>query len=81
MQQILVTLLYAYAFILFVRVILSWVPPAQPGTPFYQVTRFLARITDPVLDPIRRALPRTTMIDFSPTIAMVACYILARVLS
>lgn len=80
MRTILVDLLYAYALVLFVRVILSWLLPSVRSDALRQIDNALAKVTDPVLNPIRRALPRTTMIDFSPTIAIVVCYILARVI-
>jgi YggT family protein len=78
-RSIIASLLGAYALIILIRSLLSWAP-YRPGTPLGQVQRALARITDPVLDPIRRALPRSTMLDFSPMIAIGACYILIRLL-
>ena len=55
-----------YWFIL-IRAIISWVNP-DPHNP---VVQFLYRVTDPVLDPIRRFLPAMP-IDISPIIAFLA---------
>lgn len=54
------------------RVILSYFPNALYSTP----GRVLARITDPIIDPIRRVVPPLGMIDFSPAIAIVLLYVL-----
>ncbi|HVX17082.1 MAG TPA: YggT family protein [Acidimicrobiales bacterium] len=80
MRTLVIDLLYAYAFVLFIRVALSWATAYSRSQPLQQVERALAKITDPVLSPIRRALPASGRIDWSPTIAMVGCYILARLL-
>ena len=52
-----------YWLILF-RALISWVSP----DPFNPVVQFLYRLTDPVLNPIRKILP-VTAIDISPIIA------------
>ncbi len=36
-----------------------------------QIYEVVFRVTEPVLGPIRRALPQTGMIDFSPLVVMV----------
>ncbi len=48
------------------RVIVSW------GDPLGRTagSRFLIQATEPLLGPIRRMLPRTGMVDFSPLILM-----------
>lgn len=80
MRTLIIDLLYIYAFILFIRVALSWATAYSHSQPLRQVEHALARVTDPVLSPIRRALPSSGRIDWSPTIAMIGCYILARLL-
>ena len=60
---LLITIL-AYA--IFARAILSWFPIDRGGPIF----RVLDAITDPILDPLRRIIPRIGMIDLSPMIAM-----------
>jgi YggT family protein len=51
---------------IFVRVILSWfVKDAS-----HPLVRFTTEATEPLLGPIRRALPRTGMLDLSPLLAL-----------
>jgi YggT family protein len=53
------------------RIILSWIP-MRPGSALAPVGEFLYRITEPVLGPIRRAIPPVRMgamaLDLSPII-------------
>jgi YggT family protein len=62
---------------LFARVILSWFP-LQPGGAMSKVNRFLVRVTDPVLEPVRRVLPRMGMFDLSPIIVFLVLEIVVR---
>jgi YggT family protein len=59
-------LLWAMTWLLFIRAIISWVSP----DPFNPIVQFLYRVTEPVLQPIRKLLPWGT-IDVSPLIAFV----------
>ncbi len=47
--------------------------PIDQGSTVYQV---LFRITEPVIDPIRRVLPTTGMIDLSPLAAILVLIVL-----
>jgi YggT family protein len=60
-------LLWAYVWILIIRALISWVSP----DPYNPVVRFLLRVTEPVLRPIRQRLPATMGIDFSPMIVII----------
>ena len=65
--------LQAYFWIIIARAILSWVSP----DPFNPIVRFLYRVTEPVLRPIRHRLPTFSMgIDLSPMIVILAIYFL-----
>ena len=57
------------------RVLLSWIDPTFRGAG----GRFVYSTTEPILAPIRRALPRTGMFDFSPIIVVLALALLIRV--
>ena len=46
---------------------------AKPKNRFY---RGLINITEPVLAPVRRALPKTGAYDFSPTVTVLGLYLL-----
>jgi YggT family protein len=53
-----------YYWAILIRALLSWVNP----DPFNAIVQFLYKVTEPVLQPIRRLLPFMP-IDFSPIIA------------
>lgn len=69
-------LLWAYIWIIIIRALLSWVNP----DPWNPIVRFLYRVTEPVLRPIRRRLPWQTGIDFSPILVILALVFLQRFL-
>ena len=48
------------------RSLLSWFPVDQ-SSPLYQM---LFRVTEPIIEPIRRVMPGNGMLDLSPMIAM-----------
>ena len=55
------------------RVLMSWLNPRFEGP----VGRFLYQATEPILAPIRRILPSTGMIDFSPIVAFLLIGLIA----
>ncbi|MBY4898388.1 YggT family protein [Cupriavidus sp. AU9028] len=55
--------------------ILSWVNPHSPVTPVIQ------QLTDPLLDPIRRIMPRLGGFDLSPLVLFIIAQILLMVLA
>ena len=59
------------------RVLLSWIDPGGRG----QIASFIVQTTEPILAPIRRALPRTGMFDLSPLIVILVLGVLLRALS
>lgn len=68
-------LLQAYVIAIFVRIVLSWFAP-EPGGAVASIERFLRSITDPVLEPVRRVMPRTGMLDLSPLVVLIGIQIL-----
>lgn len=64
MAPLLLTFLEIYTFILIARSLFSWFRPDPRGT-LGQINLVLIRLTEPVLAPIRRMLPRMGMFDFS----------------
>lgn len=54
-----------YIIVLLARVLLTWVP-IDPGNP---IVNLIHQLTEPLLAPIRRLLPQTGGIDFSPMVA------------
>jgi YggT family protein len=61
---------------IFGRVILSWVPARLP----WGLGDFIFSITEPILAPVRRALPVTVGMDFSPLIALVGLQLVEQLL-
>lgn len=45
------------------------------------ITRLLVELTEPILAPIRRILPSTGGIDFSPTVVLILLVVLQNVIS
>ena len=45
------------------------------------ITRLLVELTDPILAPVRRIMPATGGIDFSPTIVLILLFVLQNVIS
>ena len=65
--MLLIQLIDIYSLIVLVAVVTSWMqlPPSNP------VARFVYAMTEPLLDPIRRALPPMGGLDFSPMILLI----------
>jgi YggT family protein len=61
----------AWIIFIFVRAVLSWFSVS----PYSTVVRFLIAVTDPILEPMRRIIPRMA-IDISPLIAIAALWFL-----
>ena len=66
--------------VLIVQAVLSFFPPPGRSSPLYGLDRLLARLTEPVLRPVRRLLPDTGMIDFSPLVAVVVIWLVLLIL-
>lgn len=49
------------------RIILSWFSP----NPTNRLAIILIQITEPILGPLRRIIPRAGMLDFSPMVAII----------
>ena len=65
--------LVVYMWIIIARAILSWVNP----DPYNPLARFLYRVTEPVLRPVRDRLPTLQMgLDLSPMIVLLGIYFL-----
>ena len=61
---------------IFARVLLSWMPAKLP----WGLGEFVFSVTEPILAPIRRALPSAGGMDFSPFVALIAIQIVASIL-
>ena len=68
-----------FTFLVYARVILSWFP-ANPNGAFGQIARIIYQVTDPVLLPVRRALPLVGPLDLSPIVVVIGLQILNSVI-
>ncbi len=60
-------ILTVYMWIIIARALISWVNP----DPYNKIVIFLYRVTEPVLGPIRKIIPRHNLpIDFAPLVAL-----------
>lgn len=61
------------------RVLISWLN-IGPSSPFFPIVTVLYQITEPILAPIRRILPRLGMLDLSPFVAILFVTFIQRLL-
>ena len=79
-SELLCRALDLYLIAVFARIILSWFP-IRPGTAMAQVFSVLYAITEPVLGPVRRAIPPIGGgLDISPIVVIFGLRIIATVL-
>jgi YggT family protein len=74
LYQFLGILLYVLWLAILIRVILSWFP-VDPSNP---IIRIIWEITEPILAPFRRVIPRIGMFDLSPLAAFLVISFLAQ---
>ncbi|HEX6031387.1 MAG TPA: YggT family protein [Tepidiformaceae bacterium] len=72
---IFIAFLWVLLIALIVRALLSWFPGAQRS----EFSRVLHQFTEPLLEPVRRIMPRTGFIDLSTTVVIVLLYIMIQV--
>ena len=73
----------AFYIILLARVIFSWVPVSSRSPALMEFRSFCHRVTDPLLQPIRRLLApyqKNSPMDFSPLVLFVLLSIVERIL-
>lgn len=58
------------------RIIMSWVAPTSEGP----IPRLLYDITEPILGPFRRIVPRIGMLDISPMVAIMVMQLVEQAL-
>ena len=71
------TVFRVLAFAIFARAIISWFP-IDPRGP---IVSTLNAITEPVLEPLRRVIPRIGMIDITPMVAIFVLFALSAALA
>ncbi|MBI2934153.1 MAG: YggT family protein [Chloroflexi bacterium] len=64
-------------FLVIARALLTWFPVRQDNP----IALFLSRVTEPVLGPLRRVIPRIGMVDITPMAAVVLLQLIRLALS
>lgn len=77
LRNLVIILCQVLTFAIVIQAILSWFA-LRPGNP---VVAVLHRITEPILAPLRRAIPRTGMIDITPLIAVILLQVVVALLN
>ena len=65
--------LQVYQLILLARVLMTWIPNLDHNNP---IARFLYQATEPILAPIRKAMPQMGGIDLSPLVVFLGISVL-----
>jgi YggT family protein len=76
----LASIVQAATLIITIAIIIRALLSFAPLDPYHPVVQFVHRFTEPFLQPIRRFMPSTGMMDFSPMIALILIQLLSRVL-
>ncbi len=76
--EMLVSVITLYQGLILLRAVLTWF--VSPETT-HSAIDLLKRLTDPVLDPVRKALPATGTIDFAPLVVLIGLELLKRFLT
>lgn len=71
------TLCNVLSFAIFARALISWFP-IGPNNPLVAI---IFQITEPVLAPLRRVIPRIGMIDITPIVAIFLLQFIAQFLT
>jgi YggT family protein len=66
--------LLALFLLVFARVLVSWVDPTGRN----RASVFIIQTTEPLLAPVRRALPKTGMVDLSATVVLLVLFALMK---
>jgi YggT family protein len=71
-----VILCYVLIVAIIIRSLLSWFPVNRDNF----LVNLVQTITEPILAPLRRIIPRLDMIDLSPMVAIILLYVITWVL-
>ncbi len=76
-------LISLYTYVVWADVILGWLMQLNVVNPYQPTVRSIAQllhaVTEPLYKPIRKLLPRTAGIDFSPFVVLLGCLFLQSV--
>jgi YggT family protein len=75
--QFTITFIQILTWAIIARSLLSWFPVDQ-SSPLVQM---LYRVTEPIIDPIRKIMPQTGMIDLSPLAAIIMLIVMSQLVA
>lgn len=70
--EVLLMVIQIVTWLIIIRTVISWFSPS----PYNPIVQFLYGVTDPMLKPIRKILPRTGRFDLSPLVAILVLILL-----
>lgn len=80
-MAIICSLITLYVLIIFVRIVMNWFP-INPDGPIATIHGLMHLLTEPVLGPLRRALPPVRLggvgLDLSPIVVIIGATIVQR---
>lgn len=78
------TLLYVYMVLIFVRILLTWIPRIPYNPVLNAVLTFINDVTDPYLNLFRRFLPPVRIgpgaLDLSPTVGIIVLIVVGGII-
>lgn len=74
--MIIAQLIQIYIYVILARILLSWFPISRGG-PMESIYNALYTVTEPVLGPVRRALPPMGGFDLSPIVVVLGLQLLS----
>ncbi len=80
MIEIIVYFLNFLILAIFARIIVSWIAPPQSGGLNNPIVKIIYQITEPILGPFRKILPRVGMFDLAPMFAMLTIVVIIAIL-
>lgn len=69
------SLFLVYVILIFIRVLLSWIPRMPYNRVLQAIVDFVHQVTDPYLNLFRRFLPTFGALDISPIVAIIVLFI------
>lgn len=74
-RELLTLVVWIFIISLIVEVVMSWIQAGSGTRSQNPIGRLAADVNRPLLGPVRRMLPNTGMIDFSPMLVLIGLYI------
>jgi YggT family protein len=76
--EIVIVITTVLSIAIFARAILSWFPNIDPRNPAVEI---LVQVTEPILAPLRRVMPRMGMMDLTPMVAIILLQVIGSIVA